>query len=232
MYHGENQEFFNDLLSGKIDPISLDAHYPAFTGELAPFIESLQTTVQDGDEEFQWQFDTDEFIITFQKTCGSTACGPSSLHMGHFRAATEHRNIASVHTFFIWAAFRFRFSYDRWEVSWHCMLQKMNDPYVDKLRIIQLFEGEFNTGLKYFLGKLLMKLKYTDSETYGSWVGNSATEALITVQTLFAHGAVWKHTTSMVFNDAAGCYDCIPLVLAELSAVGSGCSSGCSPSIM
>ena len=152
--------------------------------------------------------------------------------MSHFRAATERRHIAAVHAFFIWAAFRFGFSYDRWEVSWHCMLQKMQDPYVDKLRIIQLFEGDMNAGLKYFLGKLFMKhittLQYTDSETYGSRVGKSATEAMITIQTLFDHGLVWKHTTAMVFNDAAGCYDRIPLVLAELAAVGAGCS----PSIM
>jgi hypothetical protein len=230
--HGENRHFFNDILTGNIDPMSYDADYPAFKGELAPFIESLQTSVQDGDDEFQWVYGADEFIATFKKTRESTACGPSSIHMSHFRAATERRNIATVHAFFIWAAFRFGFSYDRWEVSWHCMLQKLKDPYVDKLRIIQLFEGDMNAGLKYFLGKLFMKhiteLKYTDSETYGSRVGKSATEALITIQTLFAHGSIWKHTTAMVFNDAAGCYDRIPLVLAELAAVGAGCS----PSIM
>ena len=207
--HGENKHFFNNILTGNIDPTSYDDAYPAFKGELAPFIESLQTSVKEGDDAFQWVYGADEFIATFKKTRESTACGPSSIHMSHFRAATERRNIATVHAFFIWAAFRFGFSYDRWEVSWHCMLQKLQDPYVDKLRIIQLFEGDMNAGLKYFLGKLFMQhittLKYTDSETYGSRVGKSATEALITIQTLFAHGSIWKHTTAMVFNDAAGC---------------------------
>ena len=226
-HHGENTEFFDQLLQGLDDATQYDEAYPHYQGELAPFIESLKTQVQENDTPFMWTFETNDFITTFRKTRESTACGPSSLHMSHFRAATERTKIAEVHAFFIWAAFQFGFSYDRWEVSWHCMLQKMKEPYVDKLRIIQLFEGDFNAGLKYFLGKLLMqhitRQNYIDTETYGSRVGKSATEALITLQTLFAHNAIWHKTVSMMFNDAAGCFDRIPLVLAELAAVGSGC---------
>ena len=65
--------------------------------------------------------------------------------------------------------------------------------------------------------------KYVDKETYGSRMGKSAPEALITLQTLFSHCATWNITVSMMFNDAAGCFDRIPLVLAEIAAVGSGC---------
>jgi hypothetical protein len=226
-HHGENEEFFAQLLRGLDNATQYDDEYPHYKGELAPFIASLKSQVQVDDTTFQWTFGTKEFIKTFRKTRESTSCGPSSLHMSHFCAATERPKIAEVHAFFIWAAFQLGFSYDRWEVSWHCMLQKMKEPYVDKLRIIQLFEGDFNAGLKYFLGKLLMqhitRQGYIDNETYGSRVGKSATEALITLQTLFAHNAIWNKTVSMMFNDAAGCFDRIPLVLAELAAVGSGC---------
>ena len=226
-HHGENKEFFDSLLNGTVDPTAYDDEYPQFKGELSHFITALSTKVKDGDPTFQWEYGAKEFTTTFRKTRESTACGPSSLHMSHYRAATERQHIASVHAFFIWAAFKLGFSYDRWEVSWHCMLQKMKEPYVDKLRIIQLFEGDFNGGLKYFLGRLLMqhitKQQYVDKETYGSRMGKSAPEALITLQTLFAHCATWNITVSMMFNDAAGCFDRIPLVLAELAAVGSGC---------
>ena len=226
--HGEHNDFFEALLSGSVDPTAYDHAYPHFQGELSPFFTALKSKVQDHHTTFVWEYGPDQFIDTFRKTRESTACGPSSLHMSHFKAATERRAIAGVHAFFIWAAFQFGFSYDRWEVSWHCMLQKMQDPYVDKLRIIQLFEGDFNAGLKYFLGKLLMQhitqQEFTDPETYGSRTGKSATEALITLQTLFSHSIVWTKPMAMMFNDAAGCYDRIPLVLAELAAVGSGCT--------
>jgi hypothetical protein len=226
--HGEGTEFYEDLLQGNIDPSSFDEHYPQFTGELSLFITALRSKVKEGDAAFQWDFGVKEFKATFKKTRESTACDPSSIHMSHFKAATERGNIARVHAFFIWAAFRYSFSYERWETSWHCMLQKMQDPYVDKLRIIQLFEGDFNAGLKCFLGKLLMQHitqhQYTDSETYGSRISKSATEALITLQTLFAHTSTWNTTAAMIFNDAAGCYDRIPLVWAELAAVSAGCS--------
>ena len=33
---------------------------------------------------------------------------------------------------------------------------KKKEPYYNKLRIIQLFEGDFNAGLKYLLGRLYM----------------------------------------------------------------------------
>jgi hypothetical protein len=231
-HHGENKTAYDELLAGLDDSTRYDDAYPAFAGELAPFLESLKSQVQQNDADFEWQFGAQEFIDTFKKTRESTACGPSSLHMSHFCAATENREIAGVHAFFIWAAFQHGFSYDRWEISWHCMLKKMDKPYIDKLRIIQLFEGDFNAGLKFFLGKLLMqhitRTNYTDPETYGSRIGKSATEAIITLQTLFAHCTVWNKAAAMVFNDAAGCYDRVPLALADLAAVGAGCS----PSIM
>ena len=57
-------------------------------------------------EEFKWSYGIDEYKDTFSKTRESTACGPSGLHMSHWKAALERDAIMRVHAFFIWSAFQ------------------------------------------------------------------------------------------------------------------------------
>ena len=68
------------------------------------------------------------------------------------------------------------------------MIQKLKDPLLPKLRIVQLFEGDFNAGLKYLIGKKMMNhmnnLGLHDPETFGSRSGKTAPEALINLQLL------------------------------------------------
>ena len=99
--------------------------------------------------------------------------------MSHWKAALEREPIMRVHAFYIWAAFQFGFSYERWEVLWHCMLQKKELPYSQKMRIIQLFEGNFNGALKFLMGRHLMwyitKQGIVNAATYGSRLGKTTT---------------------------------------------------------
>ncbi len=76
--------------------------------------------------------------------------------MSYWKAIAEDDDLAEVHAFLIEKAFQYGFTYKRWTTSWHCMLQKDNKPYLHRLRIIQLFEGDFNGALKYILGRLLI----------------------------------------------------------------------------
>ena len=80
-------------------------------------------------QEFTWSYGVEEYRATYSKTRESTACGPSGLHMSHWKAALERESIMRVHSFFMWAVFQFNFSYERWETSWHVMLQKKDKPY-------------------------------------------------------------------------------------------------------
>ena len=73
---------------------------------------------------YEWSFGPEEYKATFGKTKETTACGPSGIHMSHWKAALENTKIMEVHSFFIWSAFQFGHSYQRWDVSWHCMIQK------------------------------------------------------------------------------------------------------------
>ena len=116
--------------------------------------------------------------------------------MSHWKIALESKKLMEVHSFFIWAAFQFGFSYNRWNVSWHCMIQKKHLPFVHKMRIIQLFKDDFNSALKYLLGRKLMdhatKNSYMDMDTYGSRTGKSAIEAILNLQLIFDNARIWK----------------------------------------
>jgi hypothetical protein len=91
--------------------------------------------------DFDWSFGVQEYKNTFRKTREATSCGPSGINMSFWKACAEDDNLAQVQSFFIEKAFQYGFSYPRWQVSWHCMLQKDSTPYLHRLRIIQLFEG-------------------------------------------------------------------------------------------
>jgi hypothetical protein len=230
--YGEG-EGMESLLRGLIDAESMEQEYPQFGKEGVEFIKALRY-VKDEDgkkvEPFHWKFGVEEYLKVFNKTKESTACGPSGIHMSHWKAACERENIAQVHAFFMWAAFEFGFSYQRWEQSWHCMIKKLKQPLLPKLRIVQLFEGDFNAGLKYLIGRKMMAHMNTqdlhDPEMFGSRTGKTAPEAIINLQLLFDHNRTWKLPIAILFNDAIGCYDRIIPTLCKLAMRARGCPKG------
>ena len=231
-WYGE-EEGMEIILNGLLDAETTGEDYPQYGKEGVEFLKALRyAKEEDGSniDPFTWKFGADEFIEVFNKTRESTACGPSGLHMSHWKAACERREIARVHAFFMWAAFEYGFTYERWEQSWHCMIKKLKQPIISKLRIVQLFEGDFNAGLKYLIGKKLMnymnKKELHDPETFGSRSGKTAPEALVNLQLLFDHNRTWKLPIAILFNDAIGCYDRIIPTLCELAMRARGCPKG------
>ena len=231
-WYGEEQGI-EDLLNGLLDCEEMGKAYPEFGNEGVEFLRALRIKKDKNGkkpEPFKWTFGVEQYKEVFNHTKEATACGPSGLHMSHWKAACEREGIARIHAFFIWAAFEYGFTYPRWESSWHCMIQKMRQPLLQKLRIVQLFEGDFNAGLKYLIGRKLMQhmndKKLHDPETFGSRSGKTAPEALINLQLLFDHCRMWKKPVGCIFNDAIGCYDRIVPILCETSMINKGCPAG------
>ena len=231
-WYGDD-EGMEKVLRGLLNVDAMEDEYPQFGKEGVEFLRALRYTKdKDGEviKPFSWKFGVEEYLQVFNKTNESTACGPSGLHMSHWKAACERRQIARVHAFFLWAAFEMGFTYKRWEQSWHCMIKKLKQPLLPKLRIVQLFEGDFNAGLKYLIGKKMMKNMNQndlhDPETFGSRTGKTAPEALINLQLLFDHYRTWKMPISIIFNDAIGCYDRIVPTISELAMRARGCPRG------
>ena len=231
-WYGEGDGIDN-ILNGMIDCEEVGKKYPEFGTEGVEFLRALRHDRNEKGEilePFKWQFGIAQYKEVFNHTKEATACGPSGLHMSHWKAACERDRIARIHAFFIWAAFEFGFTYERWESSWHCMIQKLKKPLLQKLRIVQLFEGDFNAGLKYLIGRKLMRHmndnKLHDPETFGSRSGKTAPEALLNLQLLFDHCRMWKKPIGCIFNDAIGCYDRIVPILCETSMRKKGCPRG------
>lgn len=53
--------------------------------------------------------------------------------------------------------FQYGFTLNRWQHYLHCMLLKEDIPYINKLRIIQLIEADFNGATKTMLSRQLMQ---------------------------------------------------------------------------
>ena len=108
------------------------------------------------------------------------------------------------------------------------MVQKMQQPYIHKLRIVQLFEEDFNGGLKYLLGRIFMrKLSYEgliDASAYGSVPGRNTIEAMKVMQNLYDNHRILKRDLAVVFNDAAGCYDRVRPNRSEICSLRLGCA--------
>ena len=217
-WYAEKEDGVQQLLQGSNNKSRQDDDL-----ELNHFIQSLQHPLLTDDDglEMEWTFGVKEYKQLFGRTREGTACGPSGLHMSHWKAAIEREELTKVHTFFIWAAFALGFTYDRWQVSWHCMLQKRRKPFIHRLRIIQLYEGDFNGGLKYLLGRRLMKhmvdKKLVPPDTYGSIPGRNAIEAMKLLQLFYENHRLLKRDMAIIFNDADGCYDRIRPNMADIT---------------
>ena len=73
---------------------------------------------------------------------------PSTLHFGHYIAATKSLLIFHFHALKTTIALKQGFALNRWMSSFSCMLEKK--PWVsliEKLRAILLMEADFNKGI-------------------------------------------------------------------------------------
>ena len=222
-----NETFIQHILQGNIDAETISNQYPEYDLEAKEMLRQMQHDKRC--KQMTWKFGSEEYRQLFNHTKESTSCGPSGLHMSHWKAATESDDLTFVHATLTWAAFVMGITYKRWNVSFHSMLQKMKKPYIHKLRIIQIFEGDMNGGMKYLFGRVFMKKLVQDgvidSNAYGSIPGRDPLEALKVLQYLYDNHRLMKRDLVVIFNDAAGCYDRIRPNQAEICSRRVGCST-------
>ena len=124
-------KFVQQILDGSNVTRNLKEDYKEYGDTFENLIRSMKkATDSEGREtaQYDWNFGVDEYKEVFKNTKEKIACGPSGIHMSHWKAALESEKLMKIHSFFIWSAFVMGHSYDRWELSWHCMLQKKNIP--------------------------------------------------------------------------------------------------------
>ena len=168
----------------------------------------------------------EDFQGMFKVKSAETSCGPSGLSMPHWKAAAEDDLLSEIHSMLITAPFQYGFSYEAWEVSLHCMLLKDKLPYWLRLRIIQLFEADFNVALNLIFGRRQMyfrdKYGLNTEATYGGRKHKSCHQALTRIQYTAEHSRLTRIPIALVDVDAAGCFDRIVGLLNSLIGQSNG----------
>ena len=204
-----------DMLNGTFDTDREGLDGIAASSEMRSFIKALQipTSKLTGDPVHTMQTDmtVEDSIEIFSGTKESTSSSPSGIHYGHYIAACENELLAAVNHIFMLTPFKVGRPLTRWVNSLHCMIQKMKLAYVTKLRIVQLYEADFNTMLKFLLGYKLMKHcekhGINGHQLYGSRKGKCAYDALITVRIIYDMARIQRDYIISLFNDLKGAYD-------------------------
>ena len=152
-----------------------------------------------------------DFQSLFRKTQPTTACGPSGLHMGHWVTASFFDDLSEIHVLFMNTASKHKIIFNRWAVTFHCILQKDLLPYIHQLRIITLFKADYNAVQKILLPRRLMqhteKHAMNSEQTFGSRPGRRAQDPIMINQFLCDYAHTMKVPIANMFNDADGCYD-------------------------
>ena len=100
------------------------------------------------------------------------------------------------------------------------MLEKLaGNCWVEKLRIIMLFEADFNNKNKW-LGKAIMakakQKKVLVIEQYGSRKGKAAGIQCLNKRLFYGYVRARRIPAALCSNDAKSCYDRIILIIAAL----------------
>jgi len=92
----------------------------------------------------------DQITVGWRKAREVTSSSPSSLHFGHYMAGTFNLTIAIFNAQLANLGFTTGYSLKRWQTGLNVMLEKQKGNLnVEKLRIILLFEGDFNNNNKW-----------------------------------------------------------------------------------
>lgn len=100
----------------------------------------------------------ENFKTTVKKWKESTSTSPSGRHLGHYKVSLVDDDIASLHTDMLNIPITHGFAPSRWTHSVTPLIEKdEGKPYLTRLRVIHLFEADYNLFLKLLFGKRLVK---------------------------------------------------------------------------
>lgn len=153
----------------------------------------------------------------------ATSTSPSGRHLGHYKAIIQHDTLLGCLTQFMSVVIARGLSITRWQQAINIMLEKdPGRPTINRLRIIHLFEADFNFFLKLMWGSRLVR-RANDSDMintgqYGSVPGRMAIELVMLNQLSNDICRTNKINLVRFDNDASACYDRILVHLGMMSA--------------
>jgi hypothetical protein len=189
-------------------------------------------------------------IRGFSKWREGTTTSPSGKHLGiyksiiqyhqHVKENTQHTplhvpsdNITDIalqiQNLIINLAIQRTHTLQRWQTVHNFFLEKIPGlPLIEKLRVIHIYEADWNLILKYFLSNQLTRKACQEQtvtpEQAGGRPGRSASD--MATKTILTHEIchIQKLTGAVVYNDAKACLDRIIENMSNLACMREGLS--------
>jgi len=169
----------------------------------------------------------EEYSAGWKKAREATSSSASGTHFGHYIAGTFNPEILLINATLANLPLLTGFTYDRWKKGLNIMIEKTTGDFnVDKLRIILLFEADFNANNKW-MGRAVMyqaeQERLLADEQFGSRKFKSAIFQCFNKLLLYDLARFRRTPMALCSNDAKSCYDQITLVAATLCLCRLGC---------
>ena len=164
-----------------------------------------------------------DFIYGIKNWSERTSTSPSGRHLGHYKSMIQDPTILRCQVIMMNIAIQHGIALDRWSNSVTVMIEKdPGDPKINRLRIIHLFEADFNLFLKLQWGSRLVKRAVKkdllNSGQYGSTPGKVAMDPVMLAELTTDLSRLLKVNLARFDNDASACYDRIIVMLGMLAA--------------
>ena len=215
--------------------------------ELDPMTEDLLKSFQhavDGEVTVDATITVEDFLAKIKVWDERTSTSPlTDVHLGHAKAyiaktdlepkSTEYellekRREAIIvgHVTLLQYALKFGYSYERWQSIVNAMLEKdPGNPLIHRLRVIHLYEWDFNLFLCVKWRQLLhqaFKRKLINKACYGTMPGCSSLGPVFIKELEYEITRLTRSLLVHFDNDATSCYDRIPCFLANLASRKNG----------
>jgi hypothetical protein len=165
----------------------------------------------------------DDVKYGFKKWKESTSTSPSGRHLGHYKAIVQDDRLLRSMTQFLATVVKHGLTMTRWCNAVNIMIEKdPGTPKITRLRIIHLFEADFNFFLKLLWGSRLVKraakLDLLNDGQHGSVPRRTALDPIMLTQLTTDLCRLLRHNHARFDNDASACYDRIIVALGMLAA--------------
>ena len=164
----------------------------------------------------------DEYQEGWAKAKERTSSGGLTVRFGHCKSMAQDQGMATLDAMFLSSAMKSGYAYSSWRRGVDCTLQKKaNSLRVDKLRMIVLFEADFNFVNKFISRKIARKAEanhdYFADEQYGSRKDRRAIEQALNKRLCFDIIRLTRRPGAIAITDLKSCYDRVCHSIASMS---------------
>ena len=208
-----------DILAGVIPP-SWKVDDPRLVEFLSSF--AIPDVVKNS-PPVNTQISEDDFVYGIKGWRESTSTSPSKRHLGHYHALINDPALLSFYVKFLNLLVENGLSLDRWQNSINVLIEKdPGIPCVHRLRIIHLFEADYNFILKLLWGSRIVKhgekLRLFNNNQHGSRRNRTSLDPVHLQLLSMDLCRLLKLNMASFDNDARACYDRIIVALGMLAA--------------